>query len=62
MHPNINHITFKSLVPDDGTSRDIFCYVFLLFSLHLKENKRSFEEVVDSLRNILYCFHSSRCN
>ncbi|RHN46201.1 hypothetical protein MtrunA17_Chr7g0239621 [Medicago truncatula] len=39
-----------------------FFTMFLVLSLHLKTNKMRFRGVVSGLRNILYCFHSSRCN
>jgi len=37
-------------------------FFFTFFLLHLKTNKLRDRGVVKGLRNILYCFHSSRCN
>ena len=37
-----------------------FGYVLSTFSLHLKINKMRVRGVVSRLKNILYCFHSSR--
>jgi len=50
-----------NLLSDDGTSYDIFCYVFSTF-LYICRQIRWVRGVVNGLRNILYCFHSSHCN
>jgi len=40
----------------------IFLAMFLVIVLYSKENYNSFREVVNGLRNFLYCFHLSHCN